>query len=159
MPCLDRFPALEALNSNSVKESEEAAVQVAKDQRPQNPMHYAPKAPKSGEEEEVAKVVAVAPEAPEVVPEVPAEEESLNKIERKSSEDADADFPTYLNADDNLIGSKIVRLSDPVYTLVNNPDGSGKQVLMRVSQPFVLEDPARSVLPNLNVISSFSYRK
>lgn len=81
-----------------------------------------------------------------------------NKNEDEAEAEEDSEFPTYLSPEDSLIGSKIVRLSDPVYTLVNNPDGSGKKVLMRVSQPFVLDDPARSlsVLPNLNVISSFS---
>jgi len=132
-----------------------------------SPMYF--KSPKSGdfekesseEEAEVdsnnAKEVKVASENASA--EDDEEDDSnveSNKIERKSGEESESEFPTYLNAEDSLIGSKIVRLSDPVYTLVNNPDGSGKQVLMRVSQPFVLEDPARSILPNLNVISSFS---
>lgn len=38
-------------------------------------------------------------------------------------------------------------MTDPVYTLINNPDGSGKQLLQRVYQTFVMEaDPGRSLL-------------
>jgi len=69
-------------------------------------------------------------------------------LRRKSAEAGEPDFPNYLSADDGALGSKIVRLSEPVYALVNSPDGSGKQVLMRVFQPFVFEDSARTLLPN-----------
>lgn len=112
--------------------------------------------PEQGLDAPVAETVKDAKAVPEAVSaEYDSSEEDSHKNQRKG-EESEAEFPTYLNGESNIIGSKIVRLSDPVYTLVNNPDGSGKQVLMRVSQPFVLEDPARAILPNMNVISSLS---
>lgn len=89
--------------------------------------------------------------------------EAVNNIEGKSASsessdnsevESESEFPSFLSAEDSQV--KIVKLTEPVYTLVNNPDGSGKQVLMRVTQPFVLGDNnnqvARTGLFSLNSI-------
>lgn len=136
-----------------------------------SPMYF--KSPKSGdlveaahEDEEAVQVNNHFVSEPKDVKEASdAAEENENregastadKLRRKPNEgNYEPEFPSYLNADEGLIGNKVIRMSEPVYTLIDNPDGSGRQVLMRVSQPFVLEDPGRSILPNFNIISSFS---
>lgn len=182
-PCLDRFPQIDgkdevtqvqsaytypmpdqASRYPGAVSSEKGKWQV--NQTPvQLPVHFKspkydeserePEADEEVKEEEVKEVVVEALSAPEE-DEVhgPIEEISTNTIQRKSQQVSEIEFPSFLNTDDSLVASKIIKLSDPVYTLVNNPDGSGKQVFMRISQPFVLEDNAPGVLSSMNILGN-----
>lgn len=160
------------INGNSVKEQP----MPDKGKWPNNPMSVQPppmyfKSPKSGEFDSEAiqeidshqqeqTMKSVSEDSSEIDDRDEEIEKLKNKILKRQYSEAESpsepDFPAYLSADDGAIGSKIVRLSEPVYALVNSPDGSGKQVLMRVYQPFVFEDSGRSLLPNFNSYNSYS---
>ncbi|CAL8111163.1 unnamed protein product [Orchesella dallaii] len=109
--------------------------------------------PSQGLEEEGSKEMKSSAPAPEEV--------THYEVQRKSteSEGNDVELPTYLSTSEGTVGSKVVRLNEPVYALVSSPDGTGKQVLMRVMQPFVLDEAARGLLPNMNFIQPYAFKE